>query len=85
VAINCNNGFSGLIKASGDIEEKEISTDPFVKMVTIEPNNYTTIASLYPNIFIYSCAFYMAIVCIQSFLKRNIIKRLKIFPVKAKQ
>jgi apolipoprotein N-acyltransferase len=83
VAINCNNGFSGLIKASGDIEEKEISTDPFVKMVTIEPNNYTTIASLYPNIFIYSCAFYMAIVCISIFFKKEYYKKTKNLPGKS--
>jgi len=61
VAINCNNGFSGLIKASGDIEEKEKSEEPFVKMVTIQPNNYITAASLYPKIFIYGCTFYIAI------------------------
>jgi apolipoprotein N-acyltransferase len=83
VAINCNNGFSGLIKASGDIEEKEISTEPFVKMVTIEPNNYTTIASLYPNIFIYSCAFYMAIVCISIFFKKEYYKKTKNLPGKS--
>lgn len=70
VAINCNNGFSGLIKASGDIEEKEKSEEPFVKMVSIQPNNYITTASLYPKIFIYSCAFYIAIIFIRGFKKR---------------
>src|SRR6185503_411244 len=31
IAINSNNGLSGLIKASGDIEEQEKGTEPFVK------------------------------------------------------
>ena len=69
IAINCNNGFSGLIKASGDIEEKEKSEEPFVKMVTIQPNNYITTASLYPKIFVYGCAFYIAIIFIAGFKK----------------
>src|SRR5258708_23171783 len=50
VAINCNNGFSGLIKASGDIDEKEKDEEPFVKKVTVQPNNYLTTASLFPGI-----------------------------------
>ena len=70
VAINCNNGFSGLIKASGDIEEKEKSEEPFLKMVSIQPNNYITTASLYPKIFVYGCAFYIAIIFITGFKKR---------------
>jgi apolipoprotein N-acyltransferase len=70
IAINCNNGFSGLIKASGDIEEKEKSEDPFVKMVAIQPNNYITTASLYPKIFVYGCAFFIVIIFIAGFKKR---------------
>jgi apolipoprotein N-acyltransferase len=72
VAINCNNGFSGLIKASGDIEEKEKSEDPFVKMVTIQPNNYITTTSLYPKIFIYGCAFYIAVILISRIKKNSV-------------
>ena len=75
IAINCNNGFSGLIKASGDIEEKEKSEEPFVKMVSIQPNNYITIASLYPKIFIYGCAFYIAIIFITGFKKRLLVSK----------
>jgi len=70
IAVNCNNGYSGLIKASGDIEVQEKSTEPFVKMVSIQPNNYITTASLYPKIFVYGCAFYIAIIFIAGFKKR---------------
>jgi len=69
IAINCNNGFSGLIKASGDIELKEESTEPFVKMVTVQPNKYITMASSYPGIFTYGCAIYIAIICFLAFIK----------------
>jgi apolipoprotein N-acyltransferase len=72
IAINCNNGFSGLIKASGDIEVKEESTEPFVKMVTVQPNKYITINSLYPGIFIYGCAMYIAVVLISTFIKNKL-------------
>ena len=71
IAINCNNGFSGLIKASGDIEVKEKSTEPFVKMVTIQPNKYITMASSYPGIFMYGCAIYIAIIFISTFIKKQ--------------
>ena len=65
IAVNSNNGFSGLIKASGNIVEKtEISTEPFVKMVKVQPNNYITTATSYPNIFIYGCALFMVIILI---------------------
>ena len=70
IAINCNNGFSGLIKASGDIALKEESTEPFVKMVTMQPNKYITMASSYPGIFTYGCAIYIAIICIPAFKKK---------------
>ena len=71
IAINCNNGFSGLIKASGDIDEKQKSTEPFVKMVSIQPNNYITTASSYPEIFIYGCAFYVALISVSTFFKKK--------------
>ncbi|MEO8109914.1 MAG: apolipoprotein N-acyltransferase [Ginsengibacter sp.] len=62
VAINCNNGYSGLVKASGDIEEKEISTEPFVKMVSMQPNNYITTATSYPKFFVYGCLLFVLII-----------------------
>lgn len=62
VVINCNNGISGLIKASGEITTEERSTDPFVKVVEVNPNNYQSTVSLYPSLFIYFCVAY--IICI---------------------
>ena len=62
IAVNSNNGFSGLIKASGNIEEREISEEPFVKMVSMQPNNYLTTATAYPKIFIYGCVLFIAII-----------------------
>ncbi|MEP6926402.1 MAG: apolipoprotein N-acyltransferase [Ginsengibacter sp.] len=72
IAINCNNGFSGLIKASGEIGVQEKSTDPFVKMVNIQPNKYITIASLYPGIFVCGCAIYIAIMLILMIFKNQV-------------
>jgi apolipoprotein N-acyltransferase len=75
VAINCNNGFSGLIKASGNITEKEKDEEPFVKKVTVQPNNYITIFSLYPWIFVSGCAIYIAIILISKIIKKSNIMR----------
>ncbi len=55
VAVNCNNGFSGLIKASGHIDTQQRSTDSFVQTVTLQPNNFMSISVRYPFIFIYCC------------------------------
>lgn len=70
LAVNSNNGFSGLIRASGDIEEKEISKEPFVKMVSMQPNNYITTATLYPKIFVYGCVLFIIIIFVSG-LKKN--------------
>ncbi|MEP7318561.1 MAG: nitrilase-related carbon-nitrogen hydrolase, partial [Panacibacter sp.] len=59
VVVNCNNGISGLIQASGRIAEQQRDTEPFVKMVTVQPNNYSTPAASNPLIFIYCCMLYM--------------------------
>ncbi len=72
IAINCNNGFSGLINASGEIVEKEKSTEPFVKMVSLQPNNYITTESLYPGVFIYGCAIYIFFILIAKNFKNKL-------------
>lgn len=59
LAVNSNNGYSGMIKASGEIVEQERSDEPFVKLVTMQPNNIVSIASSYPNLFVYGCAIYI--------------------------
>ena len=75
IAINCNNGFSGLIKASGSIEVKEKSNEPFVKMVSIQPNNYITMATAYPDVFFYCCATYIIILAVYHLLRNHLAKR----------
>ena len=67
LAINCNNGYSGLIKASGDIVEQERSEDPFVKMVSIEPNNTISLASSIPNLLVYCSVAYLLLITVFTF------------------
>jgi apolipoprotein N-acyltransferase len=76
IAINCNNGFSGLIKASGNIELKKRNTEPFVDIVTIQPNNYITMASSHPMIFIYGCAIYIALILLLQIVTKSFNKQL---------
>ncbi|MEP6512546.1 MAG: apolipoprotein N-acyltransferase [Parafilimonas sp.] len=59
IAMNSNNGYCGLIKASGEINMKEISTEPFVKTVTIAPNSYLTTATQLPLLFVFLCIAYI--------------------------
>ncbi len=61
IAINCNNGWSGLIKANGILEEKEKSTEPFVKLVMIEPNDYRSFVTNNPSVLIYGCVLFLLI------------------------
>ena len=59
MVVNANNGFSGLINASGEIAERKRSEDPFVKLVHVQPNNVRSIATLIPGLFIYCCTIYL--------------------------
>jgi len=59
VVINCNNGISGLIRASGNIEESQRNTEPYVSMVDVNTNNYESLASKYPFLFVYLCTVYI--------------------------
>ena len=74
IAFNSNEGFSGLIKASGEIIMKERSNDPFVKMVTVQPNNYTSLAATNPMIFVYCCAVFIACIIAIKFTKKIALK-----------
>jgi apolipoprotein N-acyltransferase len=66
IAINCNNGYSGLIKASGEISEQVISEDPYVKTVSMQPHNNVTLATRAPDLFVYVCAVYLVAFIISS-------------------
>ena len=75
VVINCNNGISGLVQASGRIAGQQRDTEPFVKIVTVQPNNYSTLAISNPLIFIYCCAFFITgFIVISAIRKRNFKK-----------
>jgi apolipoprotein N-acyltransferase len=37
VVVNCNNGFSGMIDAAGNIVEQQKDTEPFIKIAEIHP------------------------------------------------
>ena len=71
IAINCNNGYSGLVRASGEIMEQQKSNDPIVKVVNVQPNQYHSLASFYPNIFLYGCTVFLAVMVIINFAKRK--------------
>ena len=74
LAINSNNGYSGLVKASGKIEAQQKSDMPFVKMVTIQPNNILTIASSSPDLFVYCCVAWIAMMTGIGLLNKRKIK-----------
>lgn len=70
LVINSNNGYSGLIKASGEIDVMKRSTEPFAEMVSVQPNNYTTPAALFPKLFVYGCACYVFIIVVINCYKK---------------
>ncbi len=55
VAVNSNDGISGLIKASGEIADAQRNEDANIDVVTIQPNNVVTLATSSPNIMLYLC------------------------------
>jgi apolipoprotein N-acyltransferase len=65
VAVNCNNGISGLIKASGSIEEQQQSADPFIEIVNVNSNRDKTLASAYPSALVVICFLYPAFLIIR--------------------
>ena len=60
MVVNSNNGYSGLIKASGVVVMQERSNQPLVKLVTVNENHIKTLASCYQWLFIYFCLFSVA-------------------------
>lgn len=60
IAVNSNRGYSGMIDANGTILLKERSDNPFVKMVSITPNNFKTPAVSMPSILIMICLLYIS-------------------------
>ena len=55
LAINSNNGISGMVQSSGRIKFYRQDTQSFVKQVTITPNKQVTLYSKLPYLFVYFC------------------------------
>ena len=74
VIVNCNNGYSGFISASGSIIKQQKDTEPFVQVDEIHPNNYKTLAVNFPSLFIYISAGFILIVIIKKRLIKSNLK-----------
>lgn len=61
VAVNSNDGISGLIQASGRIVSARRNTDPYVNDVVVHANNLKTLAVNSPNLFVYICCALLAL------------------------
>lgn len=59
IAVNSNNGISGLISASGRVAASRSSRDPFVITVPVRPNTYITPAVSYPLLPLCLCGLYV--------------------------
>lgn len=68
LCINSNNGISGLVRASGLVETTQRSAEPFVKKVTIHPNNETSFFTLHPFAFLHACLLLLVFFTIQKFI-----------------
>lgn len=59
IAVNSNNGLSGLIRASGRVQAERQDDAPYVSTVTVRPNDYTTLAVRYPLLPVCICGLYL--------------------------
>ena len=59
IAVNSNNGISGLVAASGRIEEERRGDDPFVSIVSVQPRDGLTPAVRYPLLPVALCGLYL--------------------------
>ncbi len=75
LVINSNNGYSGLIKASGETKEMKRSTAPFVEMVTVQPNNHTTLAASFPRLLVYACGVFILHISAIGFYEKIIARK----------
>lgn len=66
IAINSNDGYSGLVSASGNIAMKERSNEPFIKTITISPNQLTTLAVSMPSLMLYCCSGFLLLFIVKS-------------------
>lgn len=61
VAVNSNDGISGLIQASGRVISAQQNTDAYVNDVVVHANDLRTLAADCPNLFVYICCGLLAL------------------------
>ena len=74
IVVNSNTGYSGLVKASGEIIMKKKSPASFVDVVNVVPNNYKTLVVTHPLLFVYLCIvglLYFIIARISILIRKN--------------
>jgi apolipoprotein N-acyltransferase len=74
VAFNSNNGYTGLVNASGEVMLKEKIDEPFVKMVSINKHDNLSLAAEYPFLFVYLCVLYILISYILNIVKAKLLQ-----------
>jgi apolipoprotein N-acyltransferase len=74
VAANSNNGYSGLVNASGRIIMQERSDAPLVRLVTVYPNHYNSLYVDYPYLFVYLCVVMLVILLVIKFSPAKLVK-----------
>ncbi len=69
IAINSNNGYSGMVDASGNIVMKEMGDNPSVKLVAVTPNSYRSLSVRMPLLLVYICTVFITVVAGSRFFK----------------
>jgi apolipoprotein N-acyltransferase len=69
IAFNSNNGYTGLVNASGEVILKEKSDEPFVKMISVNKHDVFSLAAEYPFLFVYLCVLYITVIYILNLVK----------------
>jgi apolipoprotein N-acyltransferase len=74
--VNNNNGYCGIIEASGAVQSVKTDYNSFVLQGTVTPNKILTFYNRYPNFLFYSCIIIFVVLTIINFagakMKRNI-------------
>jgi apolipoprotein N-acyltransferase len=72
LAVNCNMGFSGLVKATGELAVEGPETNTSIQTVVISGNKFLTVYTSYSYWFTYATALFVLI-----FIVLNIVYYLK--------
>ena len=75
IAINSNDGISGLVQASGRIVAAQQSVNAYVNSVIIHPNRLNTLALFCPLLFVYCCGLLLPGLTIYQVCSKNGLKK----------